>query len=328
MTTIEWTERSWNPIVGCAVLSPGCTNCYAMRAAWRMGMNPATPQYAGLTRKVNGKPVWTGVMRLHEPALALPLRRRKPTTWFVNSMSDLFADGVTDDWLDRVFAIMARTPQHTYQFLTKRADRMRLYLSRRPLPRSDLGRQIIAAHGRLVWPLPNVWAGVSTEDQRRANERIPQLLATPAAVRWISAEPLLGAIDLVNVTGGTATSSVLAVNALTGSIYRPDKGDLAPGPRLDWVVVGGESGDGARPMHPDWARQLRDQCAEAGVPFFFKQWGEWGLGVGDDAYRALCAESDSVQMDAVARRIGPTLYRVGKKAAGRRLDGAMHEARP
>lgn len=257
----------------------------------------------------------------------------------------------------RRFAVMALAQQHTFQILTKRADRMRLYLDRASgriadtivhmrRNRGDRNLRIgPLAHlppGARWWPLPNVWLGVSVEDQRRANDRIPDLLAIPAAVRWISAEPLLGAIDLVNITGGTATSSRLAVNALTGSIYRPDKGARAPGPRLDWVVAGGESGPGARPMHPDWARQLRNQCAGAGVPFFFKQWGEWKCALDRDRddpdwradYGNDYVDHGKSRWLNLAGGRGfhgdrfVVMRRCGKKAAGRRLDGVIHDARP
>lgn len=379
MSKIEWTERTWNPIVGCAVVSPGCKNCYAMRSAHRMGANPSTPHYAGMTRVVNDKPVWTGEMRLHAPSIVLPLKRKAPTVWFVNSMSDLFAEGVLDDWLDRIFAVMAMSPWHTYQVLTKRPDRMRAYLTDPtlagrlaraihalqlgrygrldPVPPQAEARIMIDVQGAPIayawgggrdgatadylrpWPLPNVWLGVSTEDQVRAKERIPVLLATPAAVRWISAEPLLSGIDLTNVTGGTETSGILAHNALTGTLYRPNKGDLSTGPRLDWVVVGGESGPDARPMHPGWARQLRDQCAAAGVPFFFKQWGEWGpVDQPADRLKAVTMTLDAVKRaitvtpGAAGADLGgtsvATLERVGKKTAGRILDGLIHEATP
>ncbi len=351
MSKIEWTERSWNPIVGCAIVSPGCKNCYAMRTAHRLGRNPATPVYAGLTHQVNGKAVWTGEMRFHETALALPLRRQAPTTWFVNSMSDLFAEGVKAEWLDRVFAIMARSQRHTFQILTKRADRMQAYLTDPDTPRR------IASAAKWpgadpepwpdggAWPLPNVWLGVSTEDQARADERIPHLLATPAAVRWISAEPLLGPLDLESAWHGE--------NALNGECWGQcewcDKG-LPPmhncqrGRRteaafmkgrdgLDWIVVGGESGPNARPMHPDWVRQLRDICHDEDVPFFFKQWGEWSpadeWSSGPVRQRAIMMDGQPVPDDVAPQDVGGHRFVLrGKRAAGRLLDGVQHDGMP
>jgi protein gp37 len=226
----------------------------------RMGQ----PLYAGLTQPSKAGAVWTGEMRrASDDVLLAPLKRRKPTTYFVNSMSDLFHENVPDEWIDRIFAVMALAPQHTFQVLTKRADRMRRYFAE---VGSDadfgLNRLGIAAlwtglHGPEgpcpSWPLPNVWLGVSTERQQEADERIPHLLNTPAAVRFISAEPLLGPIDLHPLACGT--------NALTSST----------GPNLNWVIVGGESGHGYRDMNPDWARSIRDQCTASGVPVFIKQ---------------------------------------------------------
>lgn len=386
MSKIEWTERTWNPIVGCAIVSPGCKNCYAMRAAYRMGANPATPHYEGLTRLVNGKAVWTGEMRFHAPSVVLPLRRRVPTIWFVNSMSDLFAEGVQDEWLDRIFAVMAMSPWHTYQVLTKRPERMRAYLTD-PTLFGRLARAMdvlrLGRHGRLdavapqgearlterghtiayawgggrdsrtrdfvsPWPLPHVWLGVSTEDQVRADERIPILLDTPAAVRWISAEPLLGAINLISDLGGTqwigGQRGCGGMHTGTGEpgcpSYPHHHHDNRCGRGLDWVVVGGESGADARPMHPAWARTLRDQCKAAGVAFFFKQWGEWTpVDQPADRLKAVTMTLDAVkraitvtpegQGDAPAADASSSLMeRVGKKTAGRILDGVIHEATP
>jgi protein gp37 len=210
-TGIEWTDDTWNPIVGCSVVSPGCTNCYAMRqAGTRLDGNPATPLYAGTTQRSKAGPVWTGKVALAtDKTLLAPLRWRAPRRIFVNSMGDLFHEAVPDEWIDRVFAVMALAPQHTFQVLTKRSKRLRAWfagtedtgdaftriLSRAPkmMEGGDDWWDFLSDRG---WPLPNVWLGVSAEDQPRADERIPDLLATPAAVRFVSAEPLLGAIDL------------------------------------------------------------------------------------------------------------------------------------
>lgn len=251
MTTIEWTDRSWNPVVGCSVISPGCTNCYAMRLAGTRLRN--TGAYDRLTKPRKAGPVWTGQTRFLLDRLTQPLHWRKPSKIFVCDMGDLFHESVKDEWIDQVFAVMERCPQHRFQVLTKRAERLRDYLA--VLEHEDqLERWCDAAVAvtrspcaagtvkDIEWPLPNVWLGVSTEDQRRADERIPLLLETPATLRFISAEPLLGPID---------------------GVFRS----------LDWVIVGGESGPGARPCHLEWIRAVVRQCREAGVPVFVKQLG-------------------------------------------------------
>lgn len=373
-TAIEWTERSWNPIVGRSVVSPGCTNCYAMAIAERFKHAYVGRPFAGapaeaMTRKVNGKPVWTGQLTLApERTLLKPLRRRKPTTFFVNSMGDLFHEAVPDEWIDRVFAVMALTPQHTYQVLTKRSARMRAYLSMaraHPVglealgitlnslvadPKSKVGAGCVLqgdiAHLKL-WPLPNVWLGVSAEDQRRADERIPDLLATPAAIRFVSAEPLLGPIDFeASWHGENALYSECWGHCAWCEKGHPPLwncqrhlGDWERGRSgLDWVIVGGESGPGARPMHPDWARQIRDQCAAAGTAFFFKQWGEW---IDEQMATAQHCAPGPQMFDRFGAPKGPkwhpydagdrnggAMIRLGKKAAGRLLDGVQHDALP
>jgi protein gp37 len=224
----------------------------------RMGQ----PLYAGLTKQTKGGAVWNGEMRqASKDTLTAPLRRRKPTTYFVNSMSDLFHENVPIEWIIKIFAVMALSQRHTYQVLTKRTGRMRAVVSQmgksiEPLERAarDIGYTLkFEGTGMVPWPLPNVWLGTSTERQPEANERIPLLLQTPAAVRFISAEPLLGGIQLHPLGDGT--------NALTSST----------GPNLDWVIVGGESGQGHRWDQPQWYYSLLHQCQQAGVPFFMKQ---------------------------------------------------------
>jgi protein gp37 len=378
---IEWTEATWNPTVGCSVISPGCTNCYAMKMAARLeAMATAdrprwTPahrngqklaHYADTTKRVNGNAVWTGKLALAPDDILLkPLSWKRPRRIFVNSMSDLFHESVPDEWIDRVFAVMALAPQHTFQVLTKRAERMRAYLGGPWIGVDPVGARVADATWSLVpfaalpegcnvsgehpigplingqpefgWRrylklyhphlLPNVWLGVSAEDQTRADERIPHLLETPAAVRFVSAEPLLGAIELTHM--------------------RDDRGHP-----VDWIIVGGESGPNARPMHPDWARSIRDQCQAAGVPFFFKQWGEYlpvgqhlsGCGKVHGAtavkpgrmklhYAGTPQQSPKhafaehgVEFNSTAD--GRLTFRVGKRAAGRLLDGREHNEMP
>ncbi|SOC46254.1 protein gp37 [Rhizobium subbaraonis] len=383
-TKIEWTDATWNPITGCSIVSPGCTNCYAMKlAGTRLRHHPSR---AGLTKDSKAGPVWTGEVRFNREWLDQPLRWRRPRMIFVCAHGDLFAEGVPDEWIDQVFVVMALSPQHTFQVLTKRPERMRAYLTRPPgnglqdvrnhlaweatsnvmnayLPgwkteAPDGPRRSLAINAFTSWPLPNVWLGVSVEDQKRAEERIPVLLDTPAAIRWISAEPLLGPVDIGRWTataevtckacqqqfwlhsadpceheaGGSWT---LACPHCAGCRCKPgwteaDARAMSMEPPADWidrqvgrftkvhptikmtslihwVVVGGESGHGARPMQPEWAESLRDQCAAAGVPFLFKQWG-----------------SHKVTSDCNGRYMIPAT----KKEAGRLLDGIEHNGFP
>lgn len=276
-TTIEWTDASWNPITGCTEVSAGCDRCYAKTFAERWRDTPGHYFENGFD------------VTLRPAKLELPLRWTRPRRIFVNSMSDLFHDQVPDEYIAKVWAVMASAPRHTFQVLTKRHARMRALLNDTMFRRSVQRRipytganPYIAKHYR-DWPLPNVWLGVSTEDQPWADIRIPVLLDTPAAVRWISAEPLLGPIDLRRAFAKwTPTNDHLAwCKTLRGV-------ELKVRDVFHWVVVGGESGRGARPMHPDWARSLRDQCRGAGVAFTFKQTGsilarQWGCtGKGTD----------------------------------------------
>ena len=345
---IEWTDATWNPITGCSIVSPGCTNCYAMKlAGTRLKHHESR---AGLTKESKSGPVWTGEVRFNEQWLTQPLKWSKPRMIFVCAHGDLFAEGVPDEWIDQVFAVMALAPQHTFQVLTKRPERMREYFTDVQTRSEAIDRQMNAIAPE-HWckreledyapdglPLPNVWLGTSVEDQKRADELIPILLDTPAAIRWISAEPLLGPINLY----GWCTA------AWDGDIRR-----AKPAARIQWVVAGGESGPNARPMHPDWARSLRDQCAAAGVPFLFKQWGEWAEACPDlrDADgRHLEVDPDSEEgaalYDAAKNRLiaidgrqftpetlppdtpARLIERVGKRAAGRLLDGVEHNAFP
>lgn len=335
---IEWTEATWNPIVGCSLASPGCTNCYAMTMAARLE-RMGQARYAGLTKASKAGAVWTGELRLVPEAVLLPLRRRKPTVYFVNSMSDLFHEAVPDAWIDQVFAAMALAPEHTFQILTKRSARMRAYVTAKGVHERvwELAHTVYEAGGlgdrtAFDWPARNVWLGVSAEDQRRADERVPDLLATPAAVRFVSAEPLIGPIDFRHIEHKPGHF----LNALTG--MRCDSPfDIEIGPALDWIIVGGESGPKARPMHPAWARQIRDRCAAEGVAFHFKQHGAWAprgpesLGYpiveGVPTLRLTDSGADGSALCAAGNN--PVwMQRIGKKAAGRRLDGQLHDAMP
>lgn len=282
-TSIEWTNKTWNPVVGCARVSPGCENCYAERMAHRLELM-GQERYVGLTRKTaRGRVQWSGMARFVPEMLSAPLRVKKPQMWFVNSMSDLFHDDITNEQIASVFGVMAACPRHTFQVLTKRPERMTEWFrwcgeSRGSSPYVNHETSLCVYEAEKVtgeafgvkcqWPLPNVWLGVSVEDQKRANERIPLLLQTPAAVRWISAEPLLGEITLTNVVRESIGRNALAVDS-------PSMGQWPAERHLDWVVVGGESGYGARAFNAEWARKVVRECAAEGIPCFVKQLGAY-----------------------------------------------------
>lgn len=223
-TSIEWTDATWNPVAGCTVLTAGCTNCYAMRMAARLdAMGQA--KYKGLTRRSGNRAVWTGKVRLDEKSLSTPATWTKPRKVFVNSMSDLFHPDVPATFIRKVWRAMEDTPQHTYQILTKRPERMAEVLS-----------------GKSFKVLPNVWLGTSVEDGR-VLDRLDDLRRVPAAVRFVSFEPLIGSVAA---------------------------GDLTD---IHWAIVGGESGPRSRYMDPEWVDEIEAMCRAAGVAFFFKQWG-------------------------------------------------------
>lgn len=312
-TKIEWTERTWNPIVGCTIHSPGCKNCYAMRMAARLEAmavkpdgdgNPALNHYVGTTESSRRGAVWTGKIGIApDEAFTAPLRRKKPTDYFVNSMSDLFHKDVPFEVVDRVFAVMALSPQHTYKILTKRSDRMLEYFQTVPQPRwmrpmkafaRDFPRPEIVhptSDGILLstvnGALPNVWLGVSVEDQTRADERREDFRNTPAAVKFVSFEPALG---YVNWAGWAF---------------------------VDQIIGGGESGPKARPSHPQWFRDTRDWCAAEGVHYFHKQNGEYA------SVSEVEGPGEHYQFPD-----GATVRKVGKKRAGRLLDGVEHNGFP
>lgn len=304
MTTIEWTRgddgtpgKTWNPTTGCDRISPGCDNCYALTMAKRLkGMGQAKYQ-------TDGDPRTSGPgfgITVHPDALTEPLRWRKPRRVFVNSMSDLFHARVPREFLARVFAVMAATPQHTYQILTKRPERAARILNERCKCGHPNGEHFRAQmewaatshsptyvpgleHGiyhRAGWPLPNVWMGTSVEDQKYADLRIPALLQTPATVRFLSCEPLLGPVDLRlpidhstherDHTDGVPWPQCLDCSTEDGPTV---DWTVPDGPRIGWVIVGGESGRGARPMNLEWAADLVEQCQRAGAAVFVKQLG-------------------------------------------------------
>jgi protein gp37 len=311
-STIEWTDATWNPTTGCTKVSPGCAHCYAETIAKRFKHDGPYVPWTVKAQREPGRPAVT----LHPDRLDWPLKQKKPLRIFVDSMSDLFHEDVPDAFIHRVIMTMQgywgidgqvleveKRPKHIYQVLTKRPERMAEFI-------------------KVRWPHglpPNIWLGVSVENQRYADKRIPPLLQTPAAVRFISAEPLLGPVDIDQYL---------------------DRGYESGGPQgwvaepsIDWVIVGGESGPRARPMHPDWVGSLRDQCKAAGVPFFFKQWGQWMRSMDrpadttsphthvvwsghtfDNAY-------DPAHLDALEGHASYGMIRVGKGKAGALLDG-------
>lgn len=372
-TKIEWTDATWNPVTGCTRVSPGCENCYIdwappFRIEGRhftvpcehcggTGFEPMTGKFrdghACSICKGEGKArshaigSTTGV-RLHPERLDQPLRWKRPRKVFVNSLSDLFHDEVSDEYIAQVFAVMALAPQHTFQILTKRHARMRSLLgsaSFRNLFDAETYRVVsdAATAGALPryradamrdrwwrspWPLPNVWVGVTVEDQERADLRIPALLDTPAAVRFLSCEPLLGGVRLCRCDGA-------AFEVKAHPFIVNDSCPLHGAVRVDWVIAGGESGPGARPMHPDWARTLRDDCRTVDVPFLFKQWGEWvpkGFQDPEDSTRWVQVTPNP--RDDRDRWVNSgaggvtSMRRVGKKAAGRELDGRTWDEYP
>jgi protein gp37 len=331
-TSIEWTDKTWNPVRGCSRVSEGCRNCYAERVAARFS-GPGQP-YEGLATMTAAGPRWTGKTKPIYDQLDAPFHWRKPQRIFVNSMSDLFHESVSEDFIRAVWTTMAQAPRHTYQILTKRPERMARIVS------GFVDDRTTWREGWTGIALPNVWLGVSVEDQKTADERIPHLLATPAAVRFLSAEPLLGFVDFTRYTQRCEVCGETPNDVTSGQSWRWDgrtwqhhhgypyghAGAEQTG-AISLVIAGGESGPGARPMHPHWPLWLRDQCQTAGIAFFFKQWGAWrqrsfdGLLQRDlDRGRVRILSREGRQHtgfgygDAVVER-------VGKKAAGRLLDG-------
>lgn len=226
-TQIEWTDATWNPVAGCSIVSAGCTHCYAMQMAKRLDAM-GVEKYKGLTRKSGKRTVWNGKVREDKESLSIPYKWKKPRTIFVNSMSDLFHEDVSEKFICSVWEVMRETPRHNYQILTKRPERM---------------LQVISEKIKDV--LPNVWLGTSVEDSKTI-DRIDAVRKVPAAIRFISFEPLIGAVGRVDLTD------------------------------IHWAIVGGESGVGARAIKEEWIDEIHDQCSVYDTAFFFKQWGAWG----------------------------------------------------
>lgn len=362
-TGIEWTNATWNPLRGCTMVSDACDNCYAMSMAYRFS-GEGQP-YEGLARMTSKGARWTGEVMLVPSVLDQPIRWQRPRKIFVNSMSDLFHEKVSFDFIDQVFAVMALARHHTFQVLTKRPDRMAEYFAADPDELLYRWAQSIPAerlcdanfdlvHRNTDFPLPNVWLGVTVENQDAANGRIPLLASVPAKVRWLSCEPLLGPVDLSrwmypaldlyvcqrcgDELGEGEDMRGDRHNACGGQLDSNGVTDTGP---IDWVVAGGESGKGARPMHPNWARALRDECRAALVPFFFKQWGEWAP-IKPESFCQLSRKRwshDTKAWAADGREYNPVdpaedhfpsvmVYRVGKRKSGSALDGCEHKEMP
>lgn len=384
-TSIEWATKTWGIVLGCKRVSEGCLNCYAISTAWRWAHSPnakVRALYEGLTAHPEGERVdWTGVVRPIPGRLPDPFGWRDPERVFVNSQSDLFHPAVPVDFIAHAFAVMALTPRHTYQILTKRPDIMLKMLAAPSFSARVADAAHLIAYGesltltraartaaaaayaewepaapgavttrRMPWPLPNVWLGTSAEDQDTADDRIPKIVdpRLPATVRWVSLEPLLGPINLDRPRCDTHDRDEIAVDA-NGQEWCGEcaadgwTGEMSFGHWLDplngglgWVVAGGESGPSARPAHPQWFRDIRDQCADAGVPFVFKQWGNYAptSQYGESLMSDLVVNPDGtsvarkdVDLSAVQR--WPALMRRGsKKANGRLLDGRTHDDYP
>lgn len=351
-TSIEWTDATWNPVRGCSRVSQGCVNCYAETIAARFSDEGAAFHLYADRSKSGSK--WTGKVALVAEHLLDPLRWRKPRMIFVNSMSDLWHENLRADDQAEVYGVMAAAWWQTFQVLTKRPEN-RCDAFADPMFAKEVearGAKHFIPSGleKFTWPLPNVWEGVSVEDQKTADERIPLLLQTPAAIRFVSYEPALGPVDFTKIAVSDGTKR----NSLTGMFYgqraeTPDGKvaliDIQTEPHLDWIIAGGESGPGARPAHPDWFRSVRDQCEAAGVAFFFKQRGEytWGVpplgywerpkksqhwGVVDiaGAYVENATAWNGDTGENSARKI--YVYRVGRRAAGALLDGREHKEFP
>ena len=327
-TKISWAEATWSPVTGCTRVSDGCLHCYIAR----------TPPIRMAGRSFDDPGIGaTLAVQLHPTRLEQPMRWSRPRRIFVCSQADLFHEGVPNEFIAKMWAVMIAAPQHTYLVLTKRPARMRSLLnsSRFRVMIGDAAREMqlpdtaIAAVDVAVqdsWPLPNVWLGVTAENQHTADMRIPILLGTPATIRFVSAEPLLSPVDLsalpprphTEQAREIPTSTWVGALAHASSTTRAAKADPVT---IDWLICGGESGPGARPMQPQWAQSLRDQCTRMGIAFHFKQWGEWAPHLDHEDADHTVDVSDSGDHAQGMRR-------VGKNLAGRLLDGQLHDDYP
>lgn len=349
---IEWTDTIWNPVTGCTKVSAGCLNCYAEMMTRRFQWDGPFVPWTVRAQQASGEPA----VYLHYDRLEIPSHWRLPRRVFVNSMSDLFHPDVPDQFIALVFQEMARSPQHTFQVLTKRPERALEWFNQVQTFRPGWEHVVWLDRGvgliGVQWPLPNVWMGVSVENAK-ALPRLDVLAEIPAAVRFVSAEPLLSPLDLRpwlawkefersdgargcdHCCGGDRCDERDHFSRAECPFCR-GTGSLTPA--LDWVIVGGESGTGARPMHPSWPRDIRDQAQKAGVPFFFKQKGEWSWDESDvlatwvgPSPRTVChIHRNGVVHDMGSLMLGDgaLVRRIGRKAAGALLDGREHKEFP
>ena len=326
---IEWTNETWNPVIGCSKISEGCENCYAEKMAFRL----AHMEWSNDYRKLNYCNVicpdtkkWTGKTQFVKEAITKPLEWKKPRKIFVCSMGDLFHETISFESIDMLMAIITCSPQHTFQILTKRPERMLEYFTqdKRKLIEGweDASYEIgisdkngepdgaacyIYNRSQDEWPLKNIWLGVTCENQQRTNERLPVLLKIPAAKKFISCEPLLGDIDFYKFS-----------SSLPSDKNHPWRNEaILFG--IDWLIVGGETGTNASPMHPDWARNLKYQCIPAKVPFFFKGWGEYAphMAYLNKSIKTVCHNTIEYNM-----------CKVGKTKSGSLLDGVEYNEMP
>lgn len=330
-TKIEWTNflpgysgESWNIVTGCNEASRGCQLCYARGMSHRLThIGHSKEKYKGTTKKSPGRKIqWTGLVKTHENLLTKPSEWKNPRVVFVCSMSDLFHKDVPFEFINAAYSVMADNRQHKFLILTKRPDRM-----------VEFQEWKSTQHGIEWWPSDNIWHGTSVEDQEQANKRLPWLFKVRGKIRFLSCEPLLGPIELIDI------ATVNAVNHLFGDDYPPYYG-------IQWVIAGGESGSDAQPMHISWVRSLRDQCKNAGVPFFFKQWGEWAIEQADSSINAPFMHwvldtkvfhylrpdgqhKDFSDMEIDFQVAGSSwMAKVGKSKSGRQLDNLEHNEYP
>ena len=327
-TKIEWCDMSWNPVTGCSKVSSGCKYCYAesmSRRFWNEKVIVGMGENAGDNHPVTRRRLFTDVI-FHPDKLEQPLLVKKPKKIFVNSMSDLFHEKVDFNHILEVFKIIHLCKWHTFIILTKRPERMLDFFEWMQETIETQGLEMLADF-QIHHGFENVWLGTSIEDQKTAQDRVPALLKTPAKVHFVSCEPLLGMIDLCEIR---MPDNRMLGNMLSNDFYNT---------KIDWVICGGESGMNARPMHPFWVTQIHKDCKCANVPFFFKGWGEWIPAHTDDFYNRKFEKIDNWGTLIVSgnfyekatitsghqfspdEEYATTVFKVGKKAAGNRLEG-------